>query len=252
MCAPPVLLLALLALMLSAVPDVSAQSGLSGVVRDSVRGTPLPNVQILLSKDTTSPRWDSLPPRFHLLTDAQGGFRFADIPAGKYALRARFIGYKSVGLPVKIQLGKENFVAVYMSGTSVCLGHCEPDPIKLAYARSHRDEWSCQLADPKAIESARRSWIRRLAEDTLPLPDSAGVPPQLPRDSAQLERKIRHVTDRARCRRAGRVYDQEFGATDTRFLVYEGGPFLFVSNSWGSDDLVLDRAYRVLIRYIVE
>jgi hypothetical protein len=237
---------ALFLIKLGAVSIVSAQSGLSGMVRDSARGTPLSNVQILLTADPT-PR----PPAFHVLTDVKGRFHFADIPPGNYVLRARFIGFRAVNFPVEIGAGRGHSVVVRMSAVALCLGrHCEPDQSKLAYARSNRAEWGCQLAKREEVESERLSWVRRLAKYPLALPDSAGVPPQLSQDSAQLDRTIRHVTDRARCQHAGRVYDQEFGATSTHFLVYEAGPFLLVSNS--GDDLVLDHAYRVLIRYVVE
>jgi hypothetical protein len=247
------LLGAVVALVVSAVSQLDAQSGLRGVVQDSVTGAPLPNVEVVLIQDTTSPRWDTLPSGIHVLTDSLGNFRFSGVPAGAYMLHARFITYKAVSVPVKIRPGNEESLVFRMSPTQVCLGGgCGPDSVQLAYARSHRAQWGCQLADPEAIESTRVGWVRRLAEDPLPLPDSAGVPAQLPRDSAKLDRIVRHVTDQARCRRAGRAYDEAFGATDIHFLVYEAGPFLLVSNSWGSDDMVLDRKYRVLIRFVVE
>jgi Carboxypeptidase regulatory-like domain len=242
--------LAILPLAVGAVSQLGAQSGVSGVVQDSASGAPMSNVQVVLTHDTASPRWDSLPSQLYRLTGLQGRFSLADIPAGTYLLHARFIGYKALAIPVKIRPGREDSVVVRMA--PVCVGVCWPDPVKLAYARSHRDQWGCQLDDPQAIESTRMGWVRRLAEDPLPLPHSAGVPRQLPRDPAQLDRMVRHVNDRTRCRRAGRAYDQAFGATDTHFLVYEAGPFLLVSNSWGSDDLVLDRGYRLLIQFVLE
>jgi hypothetical protein len=153
---------------------------------------------------------------------------------------------------VEIRADEEEFVVVRMSGLDLCLGHCGPDPVKLAYARNHRAEWGCQLAETERIESERQDWIATLAYPSAPLGPAPAFRP-LPRDSTRLAALIRHVTDRARCRRAGRVYDQEFGATDTHFLVFEVGPVLLVSNPWGGDDtLVLDRQYRVLTRYIVE
>jgi hypothetical protein len=242
--------LAIFALAFSSVSQLGAQSGLTGVVRDSVDDAPMSNVQVLLTGDAASPRWDSLSSQLYRLTGLEGRFQLADIPAGTYFLHARFIGYKALALPVKIRPGRVESVVVRLA--PVCVGVCWPDPVKLAYARSHRNRWGCQLTNPEAIESTRMGWVRRLTEDPLPLPDSAGVPAQLPRDSAELDRMVRHVKDRARCRRAGQTYDEEYGATDIHFLVYEAGPFLLVSNSWGSDDLVLDRAYRVLIRFIVE
>lgn len=237
----------------SPVRSLSAQASLSGVVRDSARGSPVSNVQIALIRDTlvSDPAGSST--RLESLSDRDGEFRFPDLPAGTYVLHARFIGYTARSLPVKIEPGQAQFMVIRMSGMDVCLGHCPPDPIKLAYAREHRSEWGCQTEDPKVIESLRQQWVRDLAEHPLPLPESARNLPPLPRDSAQLADLIRHVTNRKQCQRAGQVYDEVFGATDTRFLVYRAGPILVVTVPWGGNGtLVLDRNYRVLIRYIVE
>jgi carboxypeptidase family protein len=236
----------------SGLPNLSAQSSLRGVVRDSVRGAPVPSTQIVLTRDTLRPNWDAVPPRLSTLADTKGEFHIPDLSPGKYLLHARMVGYRARWLPVEIGADKEEFVVVRMSGSEVCLGHCGPDPVKLAYARNHRAEWGCQVAELERIESERQHWIETLAYPSAPLGPAPAFR-AFPRDSRRLAALIRHVTDRARCRRAGRAYDQEFGATDTHFLVFEAGPVLLVSNPWGGDGtLVLDRQYRVLTRYIVE
>ena len=130
-------ILAPLTLSFIAAADLTAQSALHGVVRDSVSGAPISNVLIMLSHRKTVRQRDSVPSRFRQLTDIQGEFRLIDIPRGRYVVHARFLGYKALNLPVEIQPGKDQFLVVRMSGTSVCLGHCGPDPVKLAYARSH-------------------------------------------------------------------------------------------------------------------
>src|SRR4051812_24548282 len=95
-------------------------------------------------------------------------------------------------------------------------------------------------------------WVRRLAGSPAAAGFGRSAAAAAPGLSAAGPDGPPREGPRARCRRAGRAYDQAFGATDTHFLVYEAGPFLLVSNSWGSDDLVLDRGYRVLIRFVVE
>ena len=224
----------------------NAQVDLAGAVRDSLTDTPLVGAQVFLTEDTTvlhgpPRRW----PR-GVVTDSIGRFVFYSVVPGSYVLQARFIGFSARWLRVTVPQSGDGSVMLRLLPTTIRLGWWPPDSAQVARNRERLSDWTCQNGDPDAIEALRKGWIGNLSSREPADWDSLLVAAGLTRDSSEISRLARHVTDPEICRRAGQTYDQTVGATDIHFLVVEVGPILIVVDGPGDATVLLDHDYRVL------
>jgi hypothetical protein len=83
--------------------------------------------------------------------------------------------------------------------------------------------------------------------------DSLLVAHRVPRDSAGIERGLRHVKARQACRRAGEAYDSAVVAATSEFLVFRIKDLLIATEPWGGRaTVVLDLDYEVLTTFILD
>lgn len=225
-----------------------ARDSLMGVVRDSLTDGPLAGSQLFLADDTILPF--GKPARWRVVSDAAGRFVFRAVPSGSYVLHARYIGFRARWLRVPVPQPSGALV-LRLQPTTIRLGWWPPDSAQVARNRERMPEWTCQNADPDAIEALRKGWIGDLSSREPADWDSLLVAAGLTRDSSEISRLARHVTDPEICRRAGQAYDQTIGATDIHFLVVEVGPVLIVVDGAGDATVLLDHDYRVLTMLVV-
>lgn len=77
--------------LLAPAATLSAQTVLSGVVRDSATGAPIPHAEVLI---TALNRRE--------VADAQGRFTMHTVPGGRHLVLVRAIGYRAMGQPVEV------------------------------------------------------------------------------------------------------------------------------------------------------
>ena len=232
-------------------PATRAADSLSGVVRDSLTDAPLMNAQVFLTDDTIVP--PGTPARWSRYTDAVGRFVFRAVQPGSHVLVVRFIGFRVRWLRVTVPQPGGGLVTLRLQPMATRLGHWPPDSAVVARNRERESEWTCQTEEPDVIEFVRKQWIEMFADREPADWDSLLVAHGITRDSAEIARLVRHVTDSQICRRAGRAYDQWLGATDIHFLVFSVGPLLIVANPWGGGGtMLLDQDYRMLWTFVVE
>lgn len=228
----------------------NTQVALAGVVRDSLTDTPLVGAQVFLTEDTTvlhgpPRRW----PR-GVVTDSVGRFVFHDVQPGSYVLQARFIGFSPRWVRVVVPVARGEPLTLRLHPATIRTGFGLSDPTKVVKNRERVSEWTCRRSDPEEIEATRQEWIGTLSSREPVDWDSLLVATGLSRDSIEIARMARHVTNPEVCRRAGDAYDRQIGATDIHFLVIEVGPILIVVDGRRDATLVLDRDYRVLTMFV--
>jgi len=89
----PIALAALIAFSVLPSARLSAQATgtITGAVTDADTGRPLPNVRVSVVDGTRA-----------ALTDQNGRYRIADVPAGEYVLRAEGFGWSPAEAPVRL------------------------------------------------------------------------------------------------------------------------------------------------------
>jgi hypothetical protein len=103
----------LFVLLISGFHTAFAQNrtqSIQGYVTDKFTGTPLPGVNILITKDSL---------KLGGFTDARGYFIIRDLPVGTYHVRASYVGYKSFSSDVVLTSGKsENLEILLQEGVN--------------------------------------------------------------------------------------------------------------------------------------
>jgi len=95
----PILALAAVAL-LTAAPSAAQTGSVTGVVLDASTGQPLDGVQV--SIETVG----VIQARLGVLTQASGRYSIANVPAGRYVLRAELLGFRSESRTVDLPAGQ--------------------------------------------------------------------------------------------------------------------------------------------------
>lgn len=142
-------LLTLLSFLLVIIPELLAQGtgGVRGTVLDKETGEPLMFTPVFLN--------DGI--KYNTITEDDGFYTIASVPAGKYVVQCRAVGYDSIGIEVTIEIGKMLNLNLSMIPSSMETGTVE--------ITSGREE---------SQTDTRVSVVRITAKDIQRLPSAGG------------------------------------------------------------------------------
>src|SRR5882672_10767933 len=123
----------LLAALVGRPGHVSAQTtgAIAGAVLDGASGQPLAGAEVVLGASWTNGQ--------RAITDAAGRYAFADVTAGAYSLRIRFIGYRPTTIDVDLPPMGQLSLSVGLVLQPVLLNPLPVDAPAMSLARSGHD-----------------------------------------------------------------------------------------------------------------
>jgi TonB-dependent receptor len=142
-------LVTLLAISLGGVAFAQQSGSISGVVKDSQTGEPLPGANVMLTKTSLGAS-----------TDIEGKFTIQNVPPGSYTIRATYVGYKEKEVGIQIiegQLLKQDFklVSVGVEGEEV---------VVTAQAAGQKEAINQQLASMPVMNVVSAARIQELPD----------------------------------------------------------------------------------------
>ncbi|MGA2625347.1 MAG: TonB-dependent receptor [Bacteroidota bacterium] len=127
----------------------AANSNIEGYVKDAVTGAPLPYANVVIVRT-----------RFGAAADINGRYTIRDVPAGSYMLRASYIGYKPVDVPIGLKEGTN----VTMDFKLEPVGVQGEEVVVTAQALGQKEAINEQLASEQIVNEVSAARIQELPD----------------------------------------------------------------------------------------
>ncbi len=181
------------------------------------------------------------------ITNATGRFAFAAVPAGRYVLYARRLGYLPRRVAIDAMPGAPPvdivFRDYYEMSDSLDRAWAKRHKREVATARQRSRHWICEMT-AREVDAFRDNAFRVIVgidgADSRSFNEAHGIP----RDRPAFDRSFQPIADAAECDRFARALDRRIGLVSDTVLVFRIGAVYWVPQV----TTIFDRSGRVLVR----